>query len=257
MCALGLLPCAAQCLRCAIPLPHLHTCTQSSAWSQHHPPTPVLALLSLCSAQEHGLAHEVLSPAEVAARHPAFHLPRDFKALVEPEAGLLAPERCIAAHLALAQQHGAQLLCGARLQGWRVEQGSTGRGGARVHVHSSAGSFVARRLVLAGGGWMPQLVPELQVRCGVASCSWGGADGVPRWFLCTECGGSCCTCPRLDCAKAPRLHNSPACLLNWQLRCHDRSLPAAPARASPLPALLQQLPQLPPRMPPPSRRSRC
>ncbi|PSC76354.1 N-methyltryptophan oxidase [Micractinium conductrix] len=117
---------------------------------------------ALLAAQEHGLAHEVLSPAEVAARHPAFHLPRDFKALVEPEAGLLAPERCIAAHLALAQQHGAQLLCGARLQGWRVEQGSTGRGGARVHVHSSAGSFVARRLVLAGGGWMPQLVPELQ-----------------------------------------------------------------------------------------------
>lgn len=140
---------------------------------------------ALLSAQQHSLAHEVLSAAQVAARFPAYHLPPSFQTMHEPEGGLLAPEKCIAAHLRLAQQrHGAQMRCGTEVLGWQMVPPTTaaGTGGhavvgsaagsaagrvdpgeeAVVEVHTSRGSFHTRRLVLAGGGWMPELVPELK-----------------------------------------------------------------------------------------------
>lgn len=122
------------------------------------------------AAKEHGLEHELLSAQQVAQRFPACRLPPGFQTLYEPQAGFLAPEKCIEALLSLAQeQHGAQLMCGAKVLGWRVvEQAGGGSsnvngsgGGALVEVRTSCGTFSARRLVLAGGAWMPQLVPEL------------------------------------------------------------------------------------------------
>ncbi len=136
----------------------------------------------------------MLSAAQATARFPALRLPEGTQVLYEREAGFLAPEKCIEAHLALAQrQHGAELRCGTKVLSWRVvpaaaEQetspmsGSVGmqqqdqhaghadgrgssveQGEAAVEVETDRGVFRARRLVLAGGGWMPQLVPELKV----------------------------------------------------------------------------------------------
>jgi sarcosine oxidase len=129
------------------------------------------------------LEHEVLDSSQVAQRFPGYRLPPSFQTLYEPEGGLLVPEKCIEVHLRLAQQQGAQLLCGTQVLGWQVlppgaeafEGGDGGSGGEAsssgsgsgekgvVRVHTSRGSFTTRRLVLAGGGWMPQLVPELKV----------------------------------------------------------------------------------------------
>lgn len=140
------------------------------------------------AARQHGLQHEVLDSAQVAQRFSAYCLPPDMQTMYEPEAGILAPERCIEAHLRLAQEKGAQLACSVRVQGWQAlprEAGGSGSGGASgnstgicssggiedggqsglVRVDTDAGSFTAKKLVLAAGGWMPQLVPELQV-CG-------------------------------------------------------------------------------------------
>ncbi|PRW58764.1 N-methyltryptophan oxidase isoform A [Chlorella sorokiniana] len=123
---------------------------------------------SLLAAQQHNLEHEILSPAQVAQRFPAYRLPEGFQSLYEPGAGFLAPEKCIAAHLGQAQKSGAQLVCGAAVQRWAVEppaggSGSgSGSGGGLVRVETSQGTFQAKTLVLAAGGWMPALVPELQ-----------------------------------------------------------------------------------------------
>ena len=123
----------------------------------------------------------MLDSSQVAQRFPGYRLPPSFQTLYEPEGGLLVPEKCIEVHLRLAQQQGAQLLCGTQVLGWQVlppgaeafEGGDGGSGGEAsssgsgekgvVRVHTSRGSFTTRRLVLAGGGWMPQLVPELKV----------------------------------------------------------------------------------------------
>jgi len=59
------------------------------------------------SADTHGLAHEMLSAAELHRRFPALCPADDMQAVLEPRAGVLFPERCVAAHLQLARRHGA------------------------------------------------------------------------------------------------------------------------------------------------------
>ena len=70
--------------------------------------------------------------------------------------GILASERCIAAHVDLARQHGAEVRLEEQVLSWHAEADG-------VVVRSDKGEYRARKLVLAGGSWMPQLVPELQV----------------------------------------------------------------------------------------------
>ncbi|MDQ3809038.1 MAG: FAD-dependent oxidoreductase, partial [Chloroflexota bacterium] len=60
----------------------------------------------LRSAQQHQLAHELLDAREIRRRFPVFE-PRDDEAGVfEHVAGVLFPERCIAAYLKLANRRG-------------------------------------------------------------------------------------------------------------------------------------------------------
>src|SRR5258708_8970604 len=60
------------------------------------------------SAEQHGLQYELLDAAELRRRYPAFEPADDEVALAEPHAGFLRPERCIAAHLRLACEAGAE-----------------------------------------------------------------------------------------------------------------------------------------------------
>src|SRR5262245_51759354 len=64
---------------------------------------------ALASAREHGLPHERLDAAEVARRFPAIRLTDELVAVLEPNAGILAPEACVFAHLDGAARHGAAL----------------------------------------------------------------------------------------------------------------------------------------------------
>ena len=61
------------------------------------------------SAETHGLPHEILTASAVRKRFPALRPSDDMLAVLEPRAGILFPERCIAAHLTLASRHGANL----------------------------------------------------------------------------------------------------------------------------------------------------
>lgn len=119
----------------------------------------------------------MLDGAAASKRFPGYHLPDSFQAMYEPEGGFLIPERCIEAHLRQAQQQGAELVTGAGVQRWQVlpdDGSSSGGSQGLVQVDTAAGSFTARRLVLAAGGWMPKLVPELQVRWSGVAGSRGG-----------------------------------------------------------------------------------
>ncbi len=147
------------------------------------------------------MEHEILSPAQVSQRFPAYRLPADFQTLFEAGAGFLAPEKCIAAHLGQAQKSGAQLVCGAAVQRWTVEPpsgGSSGSGGSGgsgsaeglVRVETSQGTFQAKKLVLAAGGWMPALVPELKVGGGEVALRWV-AFVLVRFKAVVERGSSC------------------------------------------------------------------
>ena len=121
------------------------------------PPDGVLVRGALASAREHGLAHELLDAAGIAARAPAFRPRADWVGVWEPNAGVLRPEPAIEAMLATARAHGAVVRTGEVVASWRAN-------GAGVEVRTDRGVHRAGQLVLAAGAWMPRLVPELPLR---------------------------------------------------------------------------------------------
>lgn len=108
------------------------------------------------SAERHRLRHEVLTATEVAERFPAFRLEPEMVAVWEPRAGILSPEKCVAAHLAQAGQAGAMIRTNETLLKWELS-------GSGVRVSTTAGEYSAGRLVLSVGGWLPSLAPGLAV----------------------------------------------------------------------------------------------
>jgi sarcosine oxidase len=102
---------------------------------------------ALRSCREHGIPHELLEPAEVARRWPAYRLPAGSVALVEPSGGYLLSERCVVAHVFGALRHGAEIRARERVLDWEEAPG----GGVRVR--SERGEYEAESLVLTAGAW--------------------------------------------------------------------------------------------------------
>lgn len=78
--------------------------------------------------------------------------------MFQPQGGILASEKCIAAHMAAAQQQGAQVHLHERVCSWCVDPKTQD-----VMVQTDKGKYRAARLVITGGAWMAQLIPEFQV----------------------------------------------------------------------------------------------
>lgn len=126
---------------------------------------------ALLSAQRHGLAHELLDAHESRARFPALQIDDDMQTLHEPLAGLLFSQRCIGAHLRLAQRHGAELHFEERVTGWQLSASSDGG----VTVTTTRGTYTAAKIVVSAGAWLPKLMPEFATSVAVER-------NVPFWF---------------------------------------------------------------------------
>jgi sarcosine oxidase len=111
---------------------------------------------SLASCREHGLAHEAMTAAELAARYPGWRMPPGFAAVVQPDGGFVASERAIVAHAQLAMQAGAEIHAREPISSWEI----TGAGAVRVKT--SRGAYEAERLVLSTGAWISDFVPALK-----------------------------------------------------------------------------------------------
>ena len=109
---------------------------------------------SLRSAREHALEHELLDPAALRERLSLFRFDPDWWGLAEATAGYLLPDRAIAAHLALAERHGAELRFDERVTAWM-------RDGDGVRVTTDRGTYRAPKLVIAAGAWNPRLLPRI------------------------------------------------------------------------------------------------
>lgn len=110
---------------------------------------------SLRSCIQHELPHEALNSRELSARFPGYQMPGETMAVFQPQGGLLAPERCIAAYASLAQTHGATLRTGERVLGWQA------LADGRILVESDQGAYTADKLVICAGAWAGKLLPEL------------------------------------------------------------------------------------------------
>jgi sarcosine oxidase len=112
---------------------------------------------SLRSAQEHGLAHEMLDAVEIRRRFPPFNASPETIALYAPNDGMLAPEASIRAFLGQAARLGAELHFEEPLLSWEP----TPSGGVRVTT--GRGVYEAERLVITAGAWAPELLAGLKL----------------------------------------------------------------------------------------------
>ncbi|HEY6537495.1 MAG TPA: N-methyl-L-tryptophan oxidase [Candidatus Dormibacteraeota bacterium] len=114
---------------------------------------------SLASAERWDLPHRLLTATEVAEEFPALRPPPDQAGLFEPEAGVLAPELAVLAHLRQAAGHGAELHFGEPVLDWEPL-------GTGVSVRTAARTYQADRLVLAAGAWTSGIwnLPEVPLQ---------------------------------------------------------------------------------------------
>jgi len=119
-----------------------------------HHGKPAFVERTLEVARAAGIPHEALDADEVRRRFPQMRLEGDEIASFEPSAGLVFPERCIAAQLQVAQRLGARTQLGTQVTG-------LARDGDGVRIDTSAGPIRAGRVVLTAGAWVGTLSPSL------------------------------------------------------------------------------------------------
>lgn len=105
---------------------------------------------TIAIAKAHGIAHEVLGSAEIRRRYPQFQVQDADRAFLEPSAGVVFPERGVAAQLELARRHGATVRTGETVLALEPAAGG-------VVVVTDKGRIAAARAVLAAGAWLPEL----------------------------------------------------------------------------------------------------
>jgi sarcosine oxidase len=128
-------------------------------------------------AQRNAIPHEVLDAGALQARFPQFVFRGNELGCLEHTAGFVHPELCIAAQLAMAQRHGAELRTGELVTGWE-------KSGAGLRVKTDRGSHFTSRLILSAGSWLPGLVPDLgsQARIFRQVLFWFEIDGPHELF---------------------------------------------------------------------------
>src|SRR5262249_16543851 len=102
----------------------------------------------------HGLAHEILTAAEIVRRFPAWCLPDALVAVYEPDAGFLRSDRCISAHVEAALRIGAKVHARERVIGWRTHLG-------RALVTTTERNYEAGSLDITAGAWASRMVSML------------------------------------------------------------------------------------------------
>ncbi|MEP6834579.1 MAG: N-methyl-L-tryptophan oxidase, partial [Gemmatimonas sp.] len=107
---------------------------------------------ALLSAQQHGIAHELLNVAEIEARFPAFRPPAGTMGLYEPTAGVLFADLCVQSHLEVARAAGATIITGETVRSIDYSNAN------RVKVHTDLAVYEAGRVVVAAGAWAPKLL---------------------------------------------------------------------------------------------------
>jgi sarcosine oxidase len=111
---------------------------------------------SLASAEQWGLAFEMMDASEISKRWPTFTPGSNVVALYEKEAGFVRPELSVASHLRQAEHFGAELHFQEPVSRWEADFV-----GGSVRVTSAKGRYEAGTVVVCPGAWAPELLASL------------------------------------------------------------------------------------------------
>ena len=137
------------------------------------PPDGLVVAGTLAASRQHELPHEVLDARETMRRFPAFHLPADDVAVLQPDGGYLLAEPAIDALIALAQSASAEIRTGETVR--LIEP----RGGG-VRVTTDCGVIDARNAIVTAGPWVKTLLPDFPAPLRVTRQVLGWFEPVQR-----------------------------------------------------------------------------
>lgn len=120
------------------------------------PPDSEVVNGSIDAARRFGLACDVIDHAEARRRFLQFHLPEDYRAMLDPNAGFVLPERAVSAYCDLALRKGAELHGREPVMEWNASREG-------VTVRTTKETYSAAHLVFCGGAWSGKLVRDLGV----------------------------------------------------------------------------------------------
>lgn len=121
------------------------------------PPDSEIIKGTLRASQEHNLPHTILDARQVMQRFPAFLLPRDYVAVLQPDGGYLFAEQAIFALARLAKDAGADLRTGETV----VDIVPRSHG---VAIKTDKGSIDAGAVVVTAGAWFHSLLDRFLPR---------------------------------------------------------------------------------------------
>lgn len=111
---------------------------------------------SLTSAREHSIPYQYLDNAEIRNRFPAFRPGGDTVGVLEEDAGILFPERCIDTFLSEAARRGTMLYFNEEVKAVRADRDG-------VEVVTANNKYRAGHLILSAGAWLNELLPDFQL----------------------------------------------------------------------------------------------
>jgi sarcosine oxidase len=108
------------------------------------------------AAVEHGLAVTSLTATEIERQFPPFRVGDEYAGLLEQDAGILAVEDCVRAHLDVAVNHGATVLAESPVREWSAND--TG-----VTIHTATDTYHAGKLIVTAGAWATHSLADMGV----------------------------------------------------------------------------------------------
>jgi sarcosine oxidase len=117
------------------------------------PPGCELIEGSLLSARLHSLEIESLGATGARDRYPQFKFPAEYRVIMEKDAGILRPERCVMALAARAKRLGAKLSEREPVLRWKSVS-------AGFEVATNRGAYRCDQLVVCAGAWSRQVLGE-------------------------------------------------------------------------------------------------
>lgn len=118
-------------------------------------PGGVLVEGSLAACRLHDIDYELLEPSEVRRRFPAILLPDGYRAMWQPQGGIVKADLANALHIETARADGAEILTGTKVLG--IEPGA-----ASVRIACEGRTIEAGAVVDCAGGWIADIAPDLR-----------------------------------------------------------------------------------------------
>jgi sarcosine oxidase len=107
---------------------------------------------TLLAAKTFGIAHELLDATEIRRRFPPFQVRESEIGYYEKDAGILKPEACVRAQLALATRQGALVRTDERILSLEATPGG-------VTLSSDRARYAVGHVLLTAGPWLAHFLP--------------------------------------------------------------------------------------------------